>query len=85
MPKPKLKRAFLHDLNTDERNAIADQADISRVVMRHYATSVVSPSAARAVIIEHAARSVGYDIRREDLAAGCATCEFAKRCRGSRG
>lgn len=49
--------------------------------LRHAAKGRVGVSAEMATAIEHAAKNIGLDIRREDLSAACGRCEFAKACR----
>lgn len=49
--------------------------------LRHVLSGRRGASAARAIAIEKAAASVGIDLPREALNAGCAKCEFAKACR----
>lgn len=49
--------------------------------MRGIASGHRRVSSKRAIEIEAAARKLGWDIRRESLNSGCASCDFAKACR----
>lgn len=75
-----MKPTTLSTLQPQDLHAIADAAGITRGTMRHYANGRRTPSAARAIIIERAARKLGWTILRSKLSPGCGMCEYAKTC-----
>jgi transcriptional regulator with XRE-family HTH domain len=71
----------LTDLPPKIRNQLADKAGVSRGTLRHVAAGRRNVSSEAAITLERAAWRIGLDLRREDMARGCASCEFARRCR----
>lgn len=70
----------LKDLTPAQRKRLAALAKTTDGSLRQMQTRR-RPSASMALRIERAAKRMGLDIRREDLAAGCDSCEFARACR----
>jgi transcriptional regulator with XRE-family HTH domain len=71
----------LTDLPPKVRNQLADKAGVSRGTLRHVAAGRRNVSSEAAIVLEKAAKKMGLDLRREDMARGCQVCEFARRCR----
>ena len=60
---------------------LAPLAKTSYAHLRHVAAGRRGVSSEMAIRVERAAKRMKLDLRREDLNAGCAGCEFAKKCR----
>jgi hypothetical protein len=70
----------LSDLTPKQLRALALASGTSYDTLRHVASGRRGMSAEKAIVTEKAARRLRIDIRREDLAAACAGCEYAKQC-----
>ena len=71
----------LSELNPAQLKRLAPLAKTSYAHLRHVAAGRRGASSEMAIHIEKAAKRMKLDLRREDLNAGCAGCEFAKKCR----
>ena len=69
------------DITAEQARKIAALLAITTNAFRAVVKGRRGTSSLRAIAIEKAAKRIGLDIRRESLNAGCAKCEFAKRCR----
>lgn len=70
----------LKNLDPAQREALAALVPTSSAMLRQYAAGTRKASASMAIKIEHAATQMGLSIPRSQLAAGCATCEYARQC-----
>lgn len=70
----------LKNLDAPLRQKLAALVPTSDAMLRQYAAGTRTPSAGMAIRIERAAERMGLSIPRSQLAAGCATCEYARRC-----
>jgi transcriptional regulator with XRE-family HTH domain len=75
-----MKSLTLSMLQPQDLHAVADAAEISRSVLRQYASGYRTPSAARAIKIERAAKRLGFTLLRSGMSPGCGMCEYAKQC-----
>lgn len=71
----------LIDLTPIQLRRLAKLAKTSYDTLRHAATGRRGVSSQAAIRIERAGHRMGLDLRREQMSAGCAKCEFAKACR----
>lgn len=75
-----MTKTLLQDLDTEQRDKLADLARIPRGTMRQYASGWRTPSADAALRIRKAALRMKLIIPQSTLATACANCEYAKRC-----
>lgn len=71
----------LSELTPAQLKRLAALAKTSYDSLRHVTAGRRGASSEMAIRIERAARRMKLDLRREDLNAGCAGCEFARKCR----
>ena len=71
----------LKDVTIEQRHQIADDAGISRDVLRHLQAGRRPIGPAVAGRIEKAAKRLGLDIRRESMCEACKGCDLAKKAR----
>jgi DNA-binding transcriptional regulator YdaS (Cro superfamily) len=75
----------ISDLSPKDRKRLAALAGVSEGSLRHVAHGRRHVSSTTAILLERAAKRMGIDLRREQMARGCDVCEFARACRkGSR-
>lgn len=72
----------IKDLTPAQRKSLAKAAGTSEGSIRQMQTRR-RPSSRMAIRLELAGRKLGLDLRREQMAAGCDSCEFARKCRKS--
>lgn len=75
-----MKPTRLSNLTPEQRRSLATLVPTSEATLRQYGYGTRQPSAAMAIRIEKAAEKIGLSIPRSGLAAGCATCEYARFC-----
>lgn len=75
-----MKVTKLKNLGAPLRQKLAALVPTSDAMLRQYAAGTRTPSAGMAIRIERAAEHMGLSIPRSQLAAGCATCEYARHC-----
>jgi len=71
----------LIDLTREQLERLAAAVGTSYDTMRHYARGRRGVSAAKAIVIEKAAKRMRLDVQREDLCAACSGCELARKAR----
>jgi plasmid maintenance system antidote protein VapI len=71
----------LIDLTPLQRRRLAALAGCSEGSLRHSSAGRRGISAHMAIRLERAAKRMGIELHREDMNAGCHTCEFARQCR----
>ena len=74
-------KSALFKLSGTQRALLAEAAGVSEAALRHVQYGRRNMSAEMAIRIELAARSVGMDVRREDLCLACGACELARKAR----
>jgi len=73
----------LIDLTPLQRRRLAALAGCSEGALRHASAGRRGISSQMAIRLERAAKRMGLVLRREDMNAGCRSCEFARFCRRS--
>ena len=75
-----VKTIKLKNLDPAQRQKLAALVPTSDAMLRQYAAGTRQASSSMAIRIERAAERMGLSIPRSQLAAGCATCEYARHC-----
>lgn len=69
------------ELTPEQVRMIAPLIPSTAGALRHIVAGRRAPSAQMAIQIEVAAKRVGIDLFREEMAEGCQMCGFARTCR----